>query len=275
MDLNMDVVIKEPRGFIRVVQLILAICAFATTCGYSGFSALDIFCPEKEKASEIKTHTFEYPIEYPFKLDETEFKYISNCSADFELSKTFPMDFSSSAKFYVTTGVLCMMYCVGALAFYVLSATVYSTNPLIPVIDLIVTGIFTIFWFAGSCAWAAGVSDLKYYTNPVYLRQYIPVCKERDMCDTNKVANWSSLNISLIFGFLNCFVWGASLWFVFKETHFHTKQSPAMMPPGSVPPQTSFGGYGEPIGQQARPQYPNAQQPPVPPQPQQYTAGSY
>ena len=163
---------------------------------------MDIFCEDKEKANTPKAHTFEYPIEYPFKLDETEFKYISNCSGDFELSKTFPMDFSSSPKFFVTTGVLCMMYCVGALAFYVLSANVYSTNPLLPVIDLIVTGIFTIFWFAGSCAWAAGVSDLKYYTNPAYLRQYIPVCKDRDYCDTNKVANWSSLNISLVSFFL-------------------------------------------------------------------------
>lgn len=156
-----------------------------------------MFCPDKEE-SRIKTRTYDFPIEYPFQLEKNEFRYISNCTMDYEATKQFPMDFSSSARFYVTTGVLCMLYCIGALAFYMFSASYYATNPLIPVLDLIATGILTIFWFAGACAWAAGVSDLKYYTNPSYFKKYIPLCKEPDACATNKVANWASLNVSLV-----------------------------------------------------------------------------
>lgn len=147
----------------------------------------------------MEPKTSEYRIEYPFQLEKTPFTYFSNCTGETEITKEFPMDFSSSARFYVTTGVLCMLYCTGALAFYVLSASYYATNPLIPVLDLIATAIFTIFWFAGSCAWAAGVSDLKYYTNPGYLKQHLNICKEsEDVCQTKKLANWSSLNVSLV-----------------------------------------------------------------------------
>lgn len=36
-----------------------------------------------------------------------------------------------------------------------------------------------------------------------------------------------------IFGFANLFIWSASIWFVFKETHFHRSQVPQ-----------AFGGFG-------------------------------
>ncbi|XP_015785011.1 synaptophysin-like protein 1 [Tetranychus urticae] len=274
MELNTRV-IKEPRGFIRILQLIFAIFAFATTSGFKGTSELEMYCSgqltESEPVNTEKlTRKIEYKIEYPFELEKSQFTIIPNCTnPDTIVSRNFPMDFSSSARFFVTTGVLCMLYCIGALAFYLTSAPIYATNPLIPVLDLVATGIFTIFWFAGSCAWAAGVSDLKYYTNPSTFKRHLKVCDVKPtICSTKSLANWSSLNVSLIFGFANFFLWAASMWFVYKETQFHPKSEAGPMPPGppmpNYPPQAqdSFGGYGDPIGAQQKSggQYPNEQQ---------------
>ena len=142
----------------------------------------------------------EYKIDYPFELEKNKVDTLVNCSSpDVLVSRNFPMDFSSSARFFVTTGVLCMLYCAGALAFYLISAPIYATNPLIPVLDLVATGIFTVFWFAGSCAWAAGVSDLKYYTNPGTYQKHIKVCFDQQAaCSTKQLCNWASLNVSLV-----------------------------------------------------------------------------
>lgn len=142
----------------------------------------------------------EFKIDYPFELEKNKVDTVVNCtSPNFTVSRSFPMDFSSSARFFVATGVLCMLFCAGALAFYMVSASVYATNPLIPVLDLVATGIFTVFWFAGSCAWAAGVSDLKYYTNPGTYKKHIKVCVDQTAaCSTKQLCNWASLNVSLV-----------------------------------------------------------------------------
>ena len=67
--------------------------------------------------------------------------------------------------------------------------------------DLGATAVFTIFWFAGSCAWAQGVSDVKYYMDPNRILNRIYVCSEMIAeCKPNKEepANYSSLNISVV-----------------------------------------------------------------------------
>ena len=67
-----------------------------------------------------------------------------------QYQQKFPIDFSSSAQFYVATGVLSFLYAAAILAFYLLKTEQYATNPLLPVIDLGVTGVLTVFWFAGA-----------------------------------------------------------------------------------------------------------------------------
>ena len=90
-----------------------------------------------------------------------------------------------------------MLYSIGSLTFYLVSYHHYENNPLIPVIDLIITGIFTLFWFAGSCAWAINVSDIKYYSHPSTWMKHVVICKSA-FCETSKQANWSTLNVSLV-----------------------------------------------------------------------------
>lgn len=134
-------------------------------------------------------------------------------------------------SFFVAAGVLTLMYTVAILVVYVFMHRMYSTNPMTPIVDLMATGVITIFWFAGSCAWAQGTSDVKYYTNPSTLIQDVDVCIKENFCYPLSSGNFASLNVSLIFGFANCMLWASSLWFVYKETSFHQPpQPPAMLP---------------------------------------------
>lgn len=54
----------------------------------------------------------------------------------------------------------------------------YQENALIPVLDLIGSSVMSIFWIAGTTAWSAGVSDIKYYTNLNNFKEHIAICKE-------------------------------------------------------------------------------------------------
>lgn len=141
-----------------------------------------------------------YVVEYPFKFESQTVTERFNCTKDVpRYVQKFPMEFASSAQFFVATGVLSFLYTIGSLFFYLFYSKHYETNPLLPVMDLVATAILTLFWLAGSCAWAAGVSDIKYYTNPSYLATLINICKDPDsVCDTQNPGKWASLNISLV-----------------------------------------------------------------------------
>ena len=51
-------VLKEPRGFMRVLQWFFAICAFATCANFSTFLQYDIMCGD---AKESVRHNVSYP----------------------------------------------------------------------------------------------------------------------------------------------------------------------------------------------------------------------
>ena len=264
-------VVKEPRGMIRLIQIIFAILAFATTTSFDTTSTLEVTCPQStttkgraEKSESTVSSKIVYPIEYPFKFYDAEIFERYNCSRNIPMiQQKFPMDFSSSAQFFVATGVLAFLYAGAAFGLYLTKSTQYATNPLLPVIDLAATGLLALFWVAGSCAWALGVSDLKFYTHPRYLSEHIYVCNDRTaVCSTIDPGHWAPLNISLLCGFTNAFLWCMSCWFVFKETTFHQK-GPA--------PVSGFPGFDQ---QQAGAAFPAhmQQQQPFPQQQQGFTA---
>ena len=76
-----------------------------------------------------------------------------------------------------------------------------------------------------------------------------------------------------IFGFANIFIWGASIWFVYKETHFHqrTMQPHLMMQPGAVGAGMMAGPGG--MMQQQPGQQPSASYGSNQPDPYNTTAG--
>lgn len=64
-----------------------------------------------------------------------------------------------------------------------------------------------------------------------------------------------------IFGFANLFLWGASMWFVYKETMFHRKTLvpqpvgtyPGIAQQGGIPQQTQMGQLDQMGGQMQQP----------------------
>ncbi|CAG2100326.1 unnamed protein product [Medioppia subpectinata] len=263
-------VVQEPRGMIRVITLVFAILAFATTSGFDTITSFTTACTRFNKTtgatySPYFKEKFRMSVEYPFKFEDQILKPYYSCAnaTGGREAQVYPMDFSSSAQFYVATGVLSFLYSTAALVLYIFGSRQYESNPLLAVIDLAATGVLTIFWLAGACAWAAGVSDVRYYTSPSYLYKHLDFCSPNNTaeslnpkgeCYESNPGKWTSLNISLIFGFANIFLWAASMWFVFKETQFHRKQMPDQMgAPGG--PQPGFGQFGDQMGgQQQMPQ---------------------
>lgn len=66
-----------------------------------------------------------------------------------------------------------------------------------------ITAVLSVFWLAGSSAWAQGVADLKYYLHPETLFRFISICivneQEHDHeCQTIEDGSYGTLNASLV-----------------------------------------------------------------------------
>lgn len=220
-NLNTRVLIKEPRGFIRILQVIFAALAWSTTAGFSTTSTLHIDCPE------APAYHAEYKIAYPFDLRETEILSPENCTDDTKVvPDTFPIDFSSTSMLFVLVCVLSLLYALGAAAYYCLFTAKYETDPLTPMVDLCLTLLFTICWVIITCTWALNVSDLKHYTHPHYFKDSLAVCRDIEAnCQPSNPGKWSSLTVSIVCGFTCVVLWFGSTWYIFKETTLHKKQN--------------------------------------------------
>lgn len=218
---NLRVLLKEPRGFIRILQVLFSLMAWSTIAGFTTTSILEIYCPDSGK------YTAEYKISYPFDLRSTEVNTPYNCSTDdTELATdTFPIDFSATSMLFVLVCVISFIYASCAAGYYCLLGHKYENDPLAPVLDLSLTFVITVAWFIITCTWALNVSDLKHYTHPTYFRQHLAVCStDSDAnCQPANPGKWSSLVVSIVCGFTCSIMWLGSTWFIFKETSLHKK----------------------------------------------------
>jgi hypothetical protein len=62
--------------------------------------------------------------------------------------------------------------------------------------------LITIFWFAGSAAWAAGLPGLKDDTGPDTFTDNSILCKGILLCDVDKEPNYATLKVSIVSQFL-------------------------------------------------------------------------
>jgi hypothetical protein len=148
-DRTKNTCVLEPRGLIRLLQFLFAIFAFATAC--SGGSSVS------GSSNSTIPITISASWSYPYNLKDAHINGLSN-----ETTRTIS-DSSSikpSAEFFVFTGVTSMLISLACLVIYVLLDRQYRNNDRYPLVDFIVSVFWTIFWLAGSSAWAKGVSDL-------------------------------------------------------------------------------------------------------------------
>ncbi|XP_039630645.1 synaptophysin a [Polypterus senegalus] len=237
-------VAKEPLGFIKFLQWFFAIFAFATCGSYSGEFKVSVHCKNK---TESKLN-IEVEFEYPFRLHQVYYD-APTCKGGTPERLFLIGDYSSSAQFFVTIAVFAFLYSMAALATYFFFQTKYRENNKGPMIDFIVTVVFTFMWLVSSAAWAKGLSDVKMATDPERNIDMIEACKiTENKCEEVQDPVMSGLNTSVVFGFLNFILWAGNIWFVFKETGW-TAPFMRYPPPaqGKQPAPDSFGtpGYGQ------------------------------
>ncbi|XP_060766121.1 synaptophysin-like protein 2a [Neoarius graeffei] len=201
--------LKEPLGFIRLLEWLFTIFAFATTGGYQGSLAMVLNCPDKSQ------HNITAHFSYPFRLSSSSY-HIPQCNGSATSLMFLRGNFSSSAEFFVSVGVFAFLYCTFTLILYLGYQHIYRETTRGPIVDLILTGIFAFLWLVSSSAWGKGLTDVKYATNPDLL---LSDCKPP--CETKLYPAMGRLNSSVVFGFLNLILWAGNCWFIFKETPFH------------------------------------------------------
>ncbi|MCL4136493.1 UNVERIFIED_CONTAM: hypothetical protein GTU68_044127 [Idotea baltica] len=217
-------VLKEPRGFIKVLQFLFTICSFATTTSFMSVLRLSVTC--KDNTSDLVT----IPISYSFKLYQMT---VSACSGG--ESVVFRQDFSSDSQFFVAVGVLAFLYTIVALFIYTVFEKVYSSDARVPTADLAFHCIFAILFLAASSAWANSLSGLKSATTIETIIAENPTFCSSNSCAISEEPDFSKLNISVILGFLNVFLFSSNLWFIYKETIFFVGKENADNPIESEP----------------------------------------
>ncbi|KAL1492890.1 hypothetical protein ABEB36_011063 [Hypothenemus hampei] len=198
---------QEPRGVMRILHFVFSICAFATITDYMGIVS-------------FANSTYQIEFTYPYNIySEVN---LTNCTASIK------NDFSSDARFFVATGVLAMLYALGIMLVYLKMDEIYKTNKNYPLYDFLATVFLAVLWLSSSAAWAHALTGLKSVTSHPTFKPSSVTNKCTEIVVTT--SSYSQLNISVIFGFLNFFLWAADLWFLYKETAWFQ---------GNAPPTTS------------------------------------
>ncbi|KAM4880042.1 LOW QUALITY PROTEIN: synaptophysin-like [Sylvia borin] len=248
-------VVKEPLGFLKLLEWLFSIFAFATCGGFSGSLRLSIECAPPNRSAPITV-----AFGYPFRLHQVYFEAPS-CGAGPPERVFLVGDHSSAAQFFVTVGVGSFLYAPAALGGYLFAPQAYRAGGRGPRIDLGVTAALAFLWLVSSCAWAAALAEVKAATAPSGVLAQVGGCQRPGArCQALGAPRTSGLNTSVVFGFLNLVLWTGNLWFVFKETGWGglgARAPPPGVPEKAPAPEGGYGppegGYGQPAGGYGQP----------------------
>jgi len=239
--------LKEPRGFLRLIQWFIAMLAFATACDFSVKMGFTIQCNQADNNTAGPLY-FNTTASYPFRLDHGQPILYNDTICGPNIGKphefTFPGDFSSDAQFFVFMGVMVWLYSMASLALYVFYSNLYTDQQKsYPKIDFLLAAIIAFIWLAASSAWANGflnMQSIAYGSSWIYGKDSPCEKSNDDFTNTNikscepftPEGGFGTGNASILFGFLNCFLWVSNTWFLYKETSWYRSRNPDMQANG-------------------------------------------
>lgn len=220
--------LKEPLGFIKLVEWLTAIFAFGSCGGYSGRNIVSIFCGGE--GNETLNATFNYP----FRLNHVPLVESNTTLCNRSVAMTHLVgDSASSAEFFVGVAIVCFLYAMVALLIYLGYMHVYKNSDFGPMFDFGLTAAIAFLWLVCSSAWAKGLQNVKDATGTAGITSTLALCQDADVtCEVTEFANMRTLNVSVVFGYLNVLVWAGNAWFVYKETRWHSQKYSAQSDSG-------------------------------------------
>ncbi|KAJ8269129.1 hypothetical protein COCON_G00117360 [Conger conger] len=223
--------LREPLGFIKVLEWLAAIFAFGSCGAYVGRTVVSVLC------SEGKNETLSATFSYPFRLSQVPLVSENTTLCNRTVAETHLVgDSASSVQFFVAIGVLAFLYCMAALLIYLGYMHVYRDSDFGPILDFLMTVVFAFFWLVCSSAWARGLQTVKDATSTAGIRATLALCREPGVaCEVTEFAPTRSLNVSVVFGYLNMMIWAGNAWFAYKETRWHAQRNSAQHGAGRGP----------------------------------------
>ncbi|XP_065826896.1 synaptophysin-like [Oscarella lobularis] len=198
-------VFKEPRGFIKIIQLVFVIVAFSVLASYR----------EEVKLGSSVNGTF--TVKYAFDDDDYFFNFISNVLPTHSSYPSSTGRYRASGSFYEFVGIVAFLYIVGislCYAFLEVKLTPERRNKFF--LDLIVTAVMAVFWLICSSVWARAVDGIRDVVNEIYVSFGLSGSTPRP--------SYGVLIVVVILGFLNFFLWAGNCWFVVKETKWYRRR---------------------------------------------------
>ncbi|MXQ85332.1 hypothetical protein E5288_WYG014418 [Bos mutus] len=184
--------LKEPLGFIKVLEWVSAACA--GEAGNRGKTEIQVSCTA---GPENKTITAAFG--YPFRLNEASFQAPQGgnvCGVDWK-NYVLIGDYSSSAQFYVTFAVFVFLYCIAALLLYVGYTNLYRDSRKLTMTDFVITIVVTFLWLVSTSAWAKALTDIKAATGSSIVQELKTCNVQGVMCQFVSVTSMGSLNVSV------------------------------------------------------------------------------
>ncbi|TMS38670.1 hypothetical protein L596_005342 [Steinernema carpocapsae] len=146
--------------------------------------------------------------------------------------------FGGSSWFFGLVGVLSFFFVLASLYFYLFAWGNYESSERLSTIDFACTLGLACFWFVATWAWWTAANGIGALTTKEYITEQL---KRKDFCDagcsTTSHGHNSSLSISVLAGWACVLLFGANVWFVWKETiWFRNRQARESV--GTTPPAT-------------------------------------
>ncbi|XP_063052076.1 synaptophysin-like protein 1 [Engraulis encrasicolus] len=219
--------LKEPLGFIKVLEWLTSIFAFGSCGSFSGQNIITLFC-----GAGLRNETLNVTIHYPFRLNEITLVGANSTLCGRAVQETHLVgDSAFSAEVFVGVAIMAFCYSMATLLIYLGYMDSYrdTQGPSSwSQIDFSLTLLFAAVWLVCSSAWAKGLQNVRNATGTPGIQATLSVCQAQGvLCQVTERANMRSLSVSVVFGFLNLVLWLGNVWFTYKETPWHARSLPS------------------------------------------------